>query len=86
MPAELTLVLVADATYTFTSPLDPTENEAGSYAVVGTTLTLSQTGTGSPKPFMISRDGNTMTLTGLDTWDFASGVEEAATLVIPLMR
>ena len=36
--AVVTLVLLADATYTFTfsSALEPTENEAGAYTVTGT--------------------------------------------------
>ncbi len=87
--ATVTLVLAAEATYTFTftSPLEPTENEAGAYTVTGTNLNLSPTGTGSPETFTISRDGDTMTLTGSDTFEFDPQVgEEAATMVITLTR
>ena len=87
--AAVTLVLAADATYTFTftSPLEPTENEAGAYTVTGTNLNLSPTGTGSPETFTISRDGDTMTLTGSDTFEFDPLIgEEPATMVIILTR
>ncbi len=86
--AAVTLVLVADATYTFTfvSGLE-NENEAGGYTVTGTNLNLSPTGTVSPETFTISRDGDTMTLTGSDTFEFDPEVgEEAATMVITLTR
>jgi hypothetical protein len=86
--AAVTLVLVADATYTFTFVFGlENENEAGGYTVTGTNLNLSPTGTGSPETFTISRDGDTMTLTGSDTFEFDPQVgEEAATMVITLTR
>ena len=86
--AGLTLVLGADASYTvtFVFPPDPDEVETGAYTVTGTNLNLSPTGTGSPETFTISRDGNTMTLTLADFFDFTEGVEEAATMVITLTR
>jgi hypothetical protein len=66
--ATLTLTLGAEATYTLilTIPQEETEDEAGTYVVSGSTLTLSQTGEGSPEAFTISRDGDTMTLTDND--------------------
>ena len=87
--ATLTLVLVADTTYTLTVtvPPDPVEIDMGSYEVVGSILTLSPSGTGSPEPFALSRNGNTMTLTdSAETFDFTPDVDEAATLVITLSR
>ena len=87
--ASTTLTFAADATYTwiFTDPGLAAETRTGSYSVVGTTLTLSESGTGSPEPFAAVRAGNTLTLTGVDTYDFDSDtVEEAATLTIVLTR
>ncbi len=87
--ASLTIVLVADATYTFTfsSPLEETENESGAYTASGTDLTFSPTGTGSPESWTLSRDGDTMTLTdSAEVFDFTPDVEEAATLVVTLTR
>jgi hypothetical protein len=87
--AAATFVLNADATYTltFSSALEPTENEAGVYTVTGTDLNLSPTGTGSPETFTISRIGDNMTLTGSAEFEFDPLVgEEAATMVITLRR
>ena len=87
--ATLTVTLGEDDTYTwiFTNEVpEESENEAGSYVVTGSTLTLSQTGHGSPELFTIVRDGNTMTLTVTDEdFDFTQ-VEEPAILVITLTR
>ena len=86
--ASLTLVLGADETYsiTFVFPGEPTEEEMGTYTVSGSTLTLSETGTGSPEAYTMSRDGDTMTLTLDDVFDFTEGIEGAGTLVITLTR
>jgi hypothetical protein len=87
--AVMTLVLGTDGSYTFTLtiPGEETDNETGTYTASGTTLTFSETGTGSPEAFTISRDGDTMTLTDSDDeFDFTPGVEEDATLVITLTR
>ena len=55
--------------------------------MVGSILTLSLTGEGSPQAFTVARDGDTMTLTVTDeVFDFTEGVEETATLVITLTR
>ena len=42
--AAVTLVLGADGTYTFTftSTVEPTENETGTYTVLGNTMTVTQ--------------------------------------------
>lgn len=55
----------------FTSTADATVSadlvaDEGTYIVTGSTLTLSQTGEGSPEAFTISRDGDSMTLTVTD--------------------
>ena len=90
--AVLTLVLTADSTYTFTFVFPPdttaNENETGTYAVVGDTLTLNPTGTGSPEEFEIARDDDTMTLTDSgEMFEFDPMVgDEDATLVITLTR
>jgi hypothetical protein len=87
--ATLTLTLGEDDTYTwiFTKEVpEESEDEAGAYVVTGSTLTLSQTGEGSPESFTIVRDGNTMTLTVTEEdFDFTE-VEEPAILVITLTR
>ena len=86
--ASLTLVLGVDETYssTFVFPGEPTEEEMGTYTVSGSTLTLSETGTGRPEAYTISWDGDTMTLTLDDVFDFTEGIEGAGTLVITLTR
>jgi hypothetical protein len=83
-----TVVLGADGTYTFTyvSDVEPTENETGTYTVSGSTLTIDPTGTKGPETFTISRTGDTMTMTGLDNYDFTPGVFVDATMVIVLTR
>lgn len=87
--AALTLTLSAEATYDFlfTFPLEEDEVEAGGYVVTGSTLALSPTGTGSPESFTIARNGDTMTLTSDDEFDFDENeVEEPAILVLTLTR
>ena len=86
--AVVTLVFDADGTYTFSFVLapDPDDTEAGAYAVSGSTLTLTPTGE-TAETLTISRDGDTMTLTGSDTFEFDPLLgEEAATMVITLTR
>ena len=88
--ATVTLTLGADGSYTLviTDPVDPTETESGSYVAAGSTLTLSETGTGSPEPFTIVRSGDSMTLTDTnDDFDFNDDQAETdAILVITLSR
>ena len=85
--AALTLVLSADGTYSFVSvfPGEPDEDETGTYTVSGDVMTITPTGM-DPETFAVSRDGDTMTLTDSDTFDFGQGVEEDALLVITLVR
>lgn len=87
--ASLTLLFVADGTYTLTltEPPDPVDIESGSYTVTGSLLTLSETGTGSPDAFTINRDGDTMILSKTDDFDFDDDlVDDPAQLVITLTR
>lgn len=84
----ITLVLNADAGYVFTSsfPGEDPEVEIGTYSVSGDVLTITPVDD-DPETFTISRDGDTMTLTGDDSFDFdENDVEEPATLVITLTR
>ncbi len=88
--ASLTLVLRTDASYTvtFTIPGDEDEVETGIFAVSGTTLTLTETA--PPKDtevYTVVRDGDSMTLTGTDTYEFVQGQgDQVATAVIILTR
>lgn len=85
-----TLTLGADDTYAIviTIPQEPTENESGTYAVSGSTLTLTPTGEDGPETFTIARDGDSMTLTAAEQeWAFDDNdAEEAASLVMTLAR
>lgn len=85
--AALTLVLNADGTYSFVSvfPGEPDEDETGTFSVSGDVMTITPTGL-DPETFAIFRDGDTLTLTDSDTFDFGQGVEEDALLVITLVR
>ena len=84
--AVVTLVLTSDGTYTFTFVLDPeNETDTGTYTTSGSTLTITPTGEPA-ETFTIVRDGDTMTLSGDDTFDFDSGTEEDATFVLTMTR
>ena len=89
--AEVTLVLRADGTYTFTftSTVEPTENETGTYTVLGNTMTVTPvTPAGlEPEEITLARVGDTLTLTLDDEIVFSDGGNaEAAVLVIVLTR
>ena len=86
--ATMTIVLSADGTYTltFVFPGEENENEMGTYTVSGSTLTITPTG-GTQETMGVSRNGDTMTLTLDDIYDFdGDQVEEDATLVVTLTR
>ena len=84
--AVVTLVLTSSGTYTFTFVLDPEdETDTGTYTTSGSTLTITPTGE-TAETFTIVRDGDTMTLSGDDTFDFDSGTEEDATFVLIMTR
>ena len=85
--AGMTLTLGADGTFswTFVFPGEPTENETGTYMVSGNTMTIIESA-GTSETMGITRDGNTMTLTLADVFDFNPGIEVAATLVVTLTR
>jgi hypothetical protein len=87
----VTITLGADDTYTLavTIPDEPNEDDAGMYAVSGSTLTLTPTSVEDDlETFAVARDGDSMTLTASDNeWAFGENeVEEAATLVMNLTR
>jgi hypothetical protein len=84
----LTLVLNADGGYVFTTtfPEEEPEIEIGTYSVAGDVLTITAVGD-DPETFTIARNGDTMTLTGDDDFDFNDDeIEEDATLEITLAR
>ena len=84
--ATATFLLDAEGAYTVTF-VDGEENEieTGIYAVVGNVLTLTDSVEGS-ETWAIARDGDTMTLTGDDEFDFEPEVFSDALLVITLAR
>ncbi len=89
--ALVTLVLGADGayTFTFTSTVEPTENETGTYTVLGNTMTVTPvTPAGlEVEEITIVRVGDTLTLTLDDEVVFTDGGNaEAAVLVIVLTR
>jgi hypothetical protein len=89
--ALLTLVLGADGayTFTFTSTVEPTENETGTYTVSGNIMTvIPVTPAGlAAEVIGIVRVGDTLTLTLDDEVVFTDGGNaEAAVLVIVLTR
>jgi len=90
--ATLTLVLGADNTFTLTLTelQEDDEVDTGTYTVVGSTLTISDSLEDTTDTFAIARDGDTMTLTILDEeFDFDDNPEtpeDDATLVVTLSR
>ena len=89
--AEMTLVLGADGayTFTFTSTVEETENETGTFAVSGNTMTITPVVPEGlePEEIGIVRVGDTLTLTMDDEVVFTEGGNaEAAVLVIVLTR
>ena len=86
-----TLVLGADGayTFTFTSTVEETENETGTYVVLGNTMTVTPLIPDGldPEDMGIVRVGDTLTLTLDDEVVFTDGGQaEAAVLVIVLTR
>ena len=86
-----TIMFNSDSTFTSTI-LDPGETipdvDTGTYEVVGSVLTIAESGSGSPTPFQAVRDGNTLTLTSSDgdyDWD-DNGTDDPANERIVLSR
>ena len=89
--AQVILELDADGTYSFifTSNVEETENETGTYVVSGNIMTVTPvTPEGlEPEVITIARVGDTLTLTLDDEIVFSAGSNaEAAVLVIVLTR
>ena len=84
------LTIRADSTFTssFLEPGEAMETRTGTVTVVAATLTVAESGQGSPTAFTAVRDGNAMTLTtGDEDYDFdGDQVDDAATLRIELTR
>lgn len=87
----MTIVFRSDGTFTSTI-LDPNETvpdvDTGTYEVVGSALTIAESGQGSPTLFQAVRDGNTLTLTSSDEdydWD-DDGTDDPANMRIVLNR
>ena len=91
--AILTLVLGPTGSYTFafTFPEEEGEDETGTYTVDGSTLTITPDPEAHPEgeveEFIIERDGDSMTLTAPDFYDFDDlHPEEPSDMVISLTR
>lgn len=85
-----TLTIRADSTFTtvFTEPGDLPETRSGDVSSNGDTLTVAESGQGSPTQFLASRSGDTLTLTTSDEeYDFdGDSAEDPANLRIMLRR
>lgn len=86
-----TIVFRSDSTFTSTI-LDPGETvpdvDTGTYEVVGSVLTIAESGQGSPTPFQAVRAGSALTLTSSDEdydWD-EDGTDDPADTRIVLSR
>ncbi len=77
-----------DFSITLTVPPDQPETDVGTVEVRGDTLTLAESGQGSPTDFIASLSGNTLTLTTDDEeFDFDDdGTDEPASLRVVLQR
>ena len=91
--AILTLVLGPTGSYTFafTFPEEEGADETGTYTVDGSTLTITPDPEAHPEgeveEFIIERDGDSMTLTAPDFYDFDDlHPEEPSDMVISLTR
>ena len=88
--AVVTLALGSNRNYTFSFVLpSESEIEAGTFEVTGSTLTLTPSPpTAVPaQTFTVVRDGDSMTMTGIDTYEFdPQAGEEVATMVVTLVR
>lgn len=87
--AAFSLTLREDSTFTATITLGAdVSTDSGTYATTAATITISESGEGSPETFGVVRDGNTMTLTDNNSdFDFnVEGSDEPATEVIVFTR
>ena len=91
--ATVTVMFGEEATYTVTETEygnEGTENESGTYTVSGsvlTTIEMVEGEAGDSEEMAIVLNGNSMTLTMSDMYDFGEDdVEEAAVLVIGFTR
>ena len=86
----LTLVIRADSTYTATiqEPGGAPDTQSGTVEIRGDTLTISESGQGSPTPFMARRSGDTLTMTTSDEeYDFdQDGTDDPADLRMVFVR
>ncbi len=90
MGATLTITFTSDRNFTwnFRDVDGAVETRSGTFSVAGDVLTLSESGQGSPDPFIAVRDRDNMTLrTGNREFDFdEDGTGEPAELRIFLTR
>ncbi len=88
--ATLTLTVAAGGAYSVvaTDPGQPPDTTSGTIAINGNSITISESGQGSPTTFSFTLSGNTLTLTDTDeTFDFDDdGTDESATLTIVFQR
>lgn len=87
--AAFSLTLREDSTFTATITLGADiSTDSGTYATTAATITISESGQGSPMTWGVVRDGSTMTFTSnTSEFDFDDdNVEELATEVIVLTK
>lgn len=86
----LALTVAAGGSYSavITNPGQEPDTTSGTIAIDGNTLTIAESGQGSPTPVSFSLSGNTLTLTDPDeSIDFDNdGTDESATLTIVFQR
>ncbi len=86
----LSILIRADSSYTATiqEPGDVPETRRGTVEIRGDTLTISESGQGSPTPYMARRSGDTLTMTTSDEdFDFdQDGTDDPADVRIVLVR
>ena len=85
------LVLNADSTFTSTiqePDADLPDVDTGTYGIVGSLITIAESGSGSPTEFSVVRNGDSMTLTTSEEnfdWD-DDGTDDLASLRLVLNR
>lgn len=84
----VTITVEGNFTTVMTVPGDPAETRSGTVSIGGDTLTIAESGQGSPTEYLATRDGSTLTLTTSDEdFDFdGDGTDDPALLRIVLQK